>query len=473
VSAAQYMNSAVQVRVVSMYATRWRDTGMGPSAAMLDLDLGVLTRFYDFYKDRLPGLLRRVTIDADDVRFMAPEPAVSVVSAEVSLFALPSNQIVCEATLIVRSDPFSTIKSGIAGVLEHCIQGDLLVAGRPLPDFIDDLARGVSAQDIPSEAAALLPERHLLIFMPRLAGGGAPPGPEVIEEIVYRDAPPYREEFTKLQLPEQLNQEGRTLGAVTPYVSLLYGHQKFVEDSVFLSTIQALGTASRFRQIWHEAYRQVQEFRSKNQREDVGEQTRDELEALADTLGNLEFDLTFSVEFPLIRIASFHSALFEALDLPAQTQTLSQMFTQLAGSLRSEITAIEIRERRRELYRRKWNAAAASIISLIGVPIGFMVAFFGINATQVDGSSIFNLDHYLWVYLFGVALAIVPASLIFYPYAREWLGNTLSRITGKVGAAAGKPPTPPPPAAVPAAADPAPASIREPTALRADEPSAR
>lgn len=431
-STTQPMVASRHVRIVSMYATRWRDTGQAEGAKP-NLDLGVLTRFYDFYRDRLPRLLREPVV-LPDVRFPEPAPAVGLVSAELSLFGLPSGQIVCEATLVVETDPFAieNVKSGLAAVLEHCIQGALLVGGRPLADVVDDLARGVKAQAIPSEAAALLPERHLLIFVPRRGDQEVPPRKQLIEEIVYRDAPPYREEFTKLQLPKQLNQKGRTLGAVTPYVSLLYGHEKFVEDSVFLSTVQALGTASRFRQIWHEAYRQVHEFRSKHQRDRVGVQTRDELETLADTLGNLEFDLTFSVEFPLIRIESFHSALFEALDLPAQTQTLSQMFTQLAGSLRSEITAIEIRERRRDQRRRKWNAAAASIISLIGVPIGFLVAFFGIDATEVDGSSVFNFHRYLWVYLVGFGLAMVPTSLILFPFAQEWLGKVLFQTWDKI-----------------------------------------
>lgn len=406
------------VRVVSMYATRWKDTGKGPSPTTLDID-PPLARHYDHYQDRLPRrLLCRPAKNVEDVRF-SKQPDVALTSAEVSLFALPSNQIVCEVTLTIYTDPFTleTVRTGVAGVLERCIEGDLLIAGKPLSKYVDSLAEEVRAEAIPSEVEDLLLERHLLVFVPRLNEDEDPPWQAVIDEIVYRDAPPYREEFTKLQLPGQLNQEGRTLGAVNQYVSLLYGHEKFVEDSVFISTVQALGTASRFRQIWHEAYRRVQEFRTRNQREDIGKQTRDELETLADSLGNLEFDLTFSVEFPLIRIESFHSALFEALDLPTQTRTLSQMFAQLSGSVRSEITAIEIRERRRDLYRQKWNAATVSAISFLAFPIGFVVAFFGINATQVNAQdSIFDFHRYLWVYIVGIILAIIPTVLIVCPY---------------------------------------------------------
>ena len=48
---------------------------------------------------------------------------------------------------------------------------------------------------------------------------------------------------------------------------------------------------------------------------EAGLQTRADLEELADNLGNLGFDLTFSVEFPLIRIETFQTALYEAMDL--------------------------------------------------------------------------------------------------------------------------------------------------------------
>lgn len=119
------------------------------------------------------------------------------------------------------------------------------------------------------------------------------------------------------------------------------------EASIFLSTVHAVGTAARFRHIWREAYHQVLQCREQKQAMVAGEQTRDNLEILADNLGNLELDLMFSVEFPLLRIETFQSDLYKAMDLGTQANALSQMFDQLGGSLRSEITAIEVREQRR------------------------------------------------------------------------------------------------------------------------------
>lgn len=92
-----------------------------------------------------------------------------------------------------------------------------------------------------------------------------------------------------------LNYTG-TLCAVTPYASLLSDHPEYVENSIFLTVVQAVGTAARFRQIWHKANHRVRKFRRNDHDPTVGTQSRDALEFLADELGNLDIDLGFSVE---------------------------------------------------------------------------------------------------------------------------------------------------------------------------------
>jgi len=85
------------------------------------------------------------------------------------------------------------------------------------------------------------------------------------------------------------------------------------------------------------------------------------------------------------------------------------MFSRLDASIRSELTAIEIRERQAEEDKRLRRDAAVSVLTFIGVPVGFLVAFFGINATQVrNGWSIFSMHHYWPVYLAAGLLALAP-----------------------------------------------------------------
>jgi hypothetical protein len=426
------------VRVANIYATRWRYRGDGAEELQKHMNLGRLAKFYDVYRDQLPKMLplpRDGDGDGDGDGALAIALAddvdgLELGDASVQLFTLPSDQVVLAVTLEFTTGRLAAGKDArpITSVLEQCIEEKLLIAATALDDYVHKLPIKGLSRESSTDLPALLPERHQLVFIAKGGVLGNIPTPDVIDEIVYREEPPYREEFTVAKRPEQLNlripadPQGLqvTLGVVTPYVSLIYGHERFVEDSIFLSTVQAVGTAARFRQIWLDAYTQVRRFRDERQQHLLGQQIRDDLEDLADSLGNLEFDLTFSVEFPLMRIESFHSALYEAMDLSVQAQALSQMFTQLAGSLRSEITAIDIREQRKDEGRQKWNSFAAAILSLVGVSVGFVVTFLGINALQVSDAVSMWDSRYAAMYFVASLFALTPVLMIVFPYVRDW-----------------------------------------------------
>ncbi|MBN1170620.1 MAG: hypothetical protein JXA67_00420 [Micromonosporaceae bacterium] len=415
-----------KVRVINIYATKWLHRENATRDAEPSFELGRLRDFYNYFQDQLPRPLLHRLIEPQQVTFGAGDcgerddalASTGIVMAECWLFGLPADQVVAAVTFDLASPLLTQSTSVVCEVLERSINPGVAIGGVPLAEYIAVLAEDVGVEAIEGETVALLPERHQIVFAENVAGVPAPDS-EVVKEILFRNDPPYREEFTRMVRPKEMNQPPRTLGAVTPYASFLYGHQHFVQDSVFLSTVQAVGTASRFRQIWREAHRRVREFRHDHQEQDVGIQQRRDLEDLVDRLGNLEFDLTFSVEFPLMRIESFHSALYQAMDLQAQADTLSRMFTQLAGSIRSEIMAIDIRDRAWEDRKQRWNAVAASVLSIIGVPIGFLVAFFGVNATQVRADRSMFDHHYLGAYGFSVLVALVPVMLILYPHLRR------------------------------------------------------
>lgn len=450
-----------RVQVANIYATSWRyrpcKDDQGSSVDLSEkLNLGDLKKHYELYKDQLPRPLDG-PCDADHIDLAEGAPGIRVDKVEAMLFALPSNQVVITITLDFTT-PSLEEPHGVAAitqVLDQGIEGRITVRGLDLSDYVNELPDHVGEPlktELTREKLAgygdgdgLLPERHQLVFIARGHPEEDVPSEAIIDEILYREKPPYREEFTHQEKPEQLNlfkpagargttgqwlpkrraeQEpvGRqtALGVVTQYVSLLYGHESFVRVSAFLSTVHAVGTAYRFRQIWHDAYHQVSLFREKQEAE-VGLQTRDSLEELADRLGNLEFDLTFSVEFPLMRIETFKTALYEVMDLSNQARALSQMFNQLGGSLRSEITAIDVRDRRRDEGRQRWNAFAAGVLSVIGVSVGFVIAFLGINTTEVpDGQLSMWNPHFRDLYLIAGLFALIPTFFIAFPYVRDW-----------------------------------------------------
>lgn len=110
------------------------------------------------------------------------------------------------------------------------------------------------------------------------------------------------------------------------------------------------------------------------------------------------------------------------MELRERAETVSRMFIRLDASIRSELTAIEIREQQeREQKRLRWGVAV-SALSLIAVPIGFLAAYFGINATEVSNQwSMFDMHHYWRVYAAAACLAFVPPISFLILNGRAWL----------------------------------------------------
>jgi hypothetical protein len=435
------------IRVISIYATRWRFRGKFDEQP--HLSLGTLEEFYGLFRDQLPQVLCQETHDAAALSFTqqdssalsaegagAAAPAVAttgrvkITRARSWLFVLPSDQVVAVLDFDFMSDPLDIDYATTSEALEHCAYAQLFVNGSNLEDHIAALAVGAGAKPI-DDNKLLPPERHQVVFAPEVESA-SPPDVDTLNKILFRADPPHRPEFMQIKRPAGLNETSRTLGAVTPYVSLLYGHQEYIENSVFLTAVQAVGTTARFRQIWHQAHGQVRDFRYRVQRPDVGKQRRGEMEFLVDQLGNLELDLSFSVEtsadlgllIPSLRLESFHRELYAAMELRERAETVSRMFSRLDASIRSELTAIEIREKQGEEDKRLRRDAAVSAITFVAAPLGFLAAFFGINATQVNSHwSMFNVHHYGDVYLAAVALALVPVVIFLSLNGRAWQRN--------------------------------------------------
>jgi hypothetical protein len=431
------MNDTQDIEVISVFATRWKHEEHTPGPRPDDR-LGRLTQSYDLFRDKIPQPLDVVDIDAGDLEFeLEPgcmQPIGRVRSAKLELFVLPSHQVVAALTLRFNSPNLNDDVEPAERILDLCGYAQVGVKGVDLVTYIGHRAedKGAYCHDpatlatrerppAPSVVAlpALPPERHQIMFV-RDTGDHLTPSEDVVNRILYRTDPPYREEVMKIASPVGLNREKGRFAAVTPFVSFVYGHADYVDYSIFLTTVQAVGTAAQFREIWYQAYQLIRTFRDEKQAKEVGVQQRQSMEELVDELGNLQLDLSFSVEtsadlgllIPALRIESFHRELYDVLELPARARTVSRMFERLESSIQSELTAIDIRERNeQEAKRRDW-AIAAGFLSSVGVPLGFLVAFFGINASQVTNKrSMFSI-HYFWVYTVAVIIALLPIAVL-------------------------------------------------------------
>jgi hypothetical protein len=421
------VNDRYTLQVVGIYATKWRYPVEAAPALGIDVSHTRLAAFDKAFRDRLPRLpvpiaLHRIA--RERVALRSPLGEIEVTAAEAYLFVLPSDQVVAALSLSCRTTEVSVDPAPAAEMLDHFTEDDFLLEDKELDELLSSIAPEgtTSFEEMPARQRPRFPrlrfwstpeskippvqltERHQIVFVP----DGTRLSPGAVDRLVYRRAPEYRREFVQRVEPKELNQRGLA-GIVTTSVSFIQGHHQLLEGSVFLATVQAVGTLSRFRQIWELAYASVREFRRDKQRDENGLQTRDDLEGLVDLLGNLEFDLTFSVEFPLMRIESYHSALSDVLDLDGQSRRLSNMFSQLGGSIRSEITAIDIRRDRKSDVRRSRNSLAINILAAIGVPLSALLAFFGASTNDIkDNESMFSYHVYPRIYMAAGLLALVP-----------------------------------------------------------------
>jgi hypothetical protein len=261
-----------------------------------------------------------------------------------------------------------------------------------------------------------LPECHQMVL-----GGAHPAGEseDVLQRLVYRTDLPYRKEYSAIRYPAELNRRPGWLAAVGPYVSVICGHSDFIENAVFLSAVQAVAAAAQLRAIRQAAYANVRVFRDL---EASGGTTRDRrrmLERIADQLGDLELELSYSVEasadlgllVPSLRVESFHNALYESMSLAGKAVTAGRMLQRLGSAISAELTAIESIERRGDENRRIRYAVAVGFVSALAIPASLILAYLGINASQVNPARSMFSHHYLGMYLTVGALIVLGALL--------------------------------------------------------------
>jgi len=283
------------------------------------------------------------------------------------------------------------------------------VAGRLADERLDCLRLGKQ----------FLPERHQLVFF-AVPESSAMPGEDILQRVIYRADLPYRPQHSAIRYPAELNRRPTTIAALGPYVSVIGGQQDYVENGVLLSGVQAVGTAAQLREIRERAYACVRAFRASAARPHSIRERRLILEDLADRLGDLELDLSFSVEatadlgllVPALRLEGFHEALYESMSVARRAGTTGHMLSRLRNAIAADLTAVQSLDQRADERRRVRTTAAVTFVTTVAGTFGLLFGFFGINADQVrPDRSIF--DHrYAAIYLLIVAL-ILTAGILY------------------------------------------------------------
>ncbi|MFF4602630.1 hypothetical protein ACFY12_07725 [Streptomyces sp. NPDC001339] len=374
------------IRLTTVYATPWTyDPTMVDQTTQRPgdvLNLGRLATYYNTSDQQLPRVLRREVLDCSSLacqRWRAGEP----VSAQLWHFLVPSGQVVVALTL----DITGTLVEAIP-LLEDLYYASITCAGLSLEQLAADRI-GCGPND--DETPGFLPERHQLVFRSVDTPDQAPDD-DLVQRVIYRSDLPYRAEHSSIRYPAELNRRPTTVGALGPYVSLIAGHQDYIENCVLLSAVQAVGSAARLREVRAVAYTYVHRFRHRTTAQGDAHDRRTALEEISDGLSQLEVELSYSVEVggeigmlvPALRVESFHQELFAAIGVTERAATIGQMLNRLGNAIAAELTSVESMEQRAADRRRVRTVVAVTFVTTVSGTLGLLFAFFGINARQVD-----------------------------------------------------------------------------------------
>ena len=410
------------VRITNVYATSWRvDTALSAGALGDHLRLWRLERNYRLAEEQLPRVLLHEDLDPQALRVKRWPHISTLTGATAWLFTLPSGRVVAALSLDVACEI-----ADVTDLLEDCYFCDVHFEDVLINQRIQRMMASLDGDAVYEED--LLPERHQLVF-------GDPPAPdeceEVMQHLVYRADLPYNKEHSVICYPDELNRRPGWLAAVGPYVSVVCGHADFIQNTIFLSAVQGVAAAAELREIRQAAYQDVSLFRSPIGDGRSMQSRRKALERIADNLKGLEIELSYSVEAPAdlgllvpsLRVESFHKALFESMELLAKAETVSRMLERLGRAISAELTSIESAERRADEERRLRWGVAIGFLSAVAVPAGIILAYFGINANEVNPDrSIFD-HHYLPVYITVLTVMTVGAMLAFSLYLQQVIRN--------------------------------------------------
>lgn len=401
--------SRESLRLTTVYATPWTydpakvDQAAGRPGDVLNL--GRLARYYNTSDQQLPRVLRRESLDCSSLacqRWCAGE----AVSAQLWHFLVPSGQVVVALTLDVPGTLIEAIP-----LLEDLYYASVTCAGQPLEQLAADRIGCGPTGD--GTVPGFLPERHQLVFH-SLDTPDQAPNDDIVQRVIYRTDLPYRAEHSSIRYPAELNRRPTTVGALGPYVSLICGHQDYIENCVLLSAVQAVGSAARLREIRAVAYTYVHRFRHRATGQGGAHDRRTKLEDISDGLSQLEVELSYSVEaggeigvlVPALRVESFHQELFAAIGVTDRAATIGHMLNRLGNAIAAELTSVESMEQRAADRRRVRTVVAVTFVTTVSGTLGLLFGFLGINARQVDEHRSMFDDHYTPIYALIVTILL-------------------------------------------------------------------
>ncbi|WP_030182624.1 hypothetical protein [Streptomyces violaceorubidus] len=290
------------------------------------------------------------------------------------------------------------------------------VGGVPLTEWLDGRLRAYGIPDRPADQPPLEFGRnvHQSVFPGAdLARGllaehvpGDAVGQDVVTIVLRGTLDSHTGATLGIRRPETLNNAGQTMVAHGRGVSLIVGYAPSVENAFGLAAAGILTAVAAVHRVRRQAFEALELDRA------AAVETTDDARALvaqlSRRLNDLQLDLSFSVEvyadtilIPELLVESFHSSLRDVSSLADALANTSRIVERVNAVLATRRVDLETAAQQYAEDRDRVLAAVIAVGSLIALPPALLLAFFGVNSSDVDPSrSILDIRHY------GVAYAI-------------------------------------------------------------------
>ncbi|MGC0380353.1 hypothetical protein RKD33_000570 [Streptomyces sp. SAI-129] len=361
-------------------------------------------------------LLPRLVLHERVVEITLPSSAVRVDGAAITLAVTPRRDPLLFLDIEIADDADGS--DAIAETLYATWQNRSAtrVEGVPLTEWLVGRLRAYGVPDRPADGPPLAfgQNVHQSVFpgaaLARRLLAEHVPGDAVGQDVVTIVLRGTLDSGTGATLgirrPETLNNAGQTMVAHGRGVSLIVGYAPPVENAFGLAAAGILTAVAAVHRVRRQAFEALELDRA------AAVETTDDVRTLvaqlSRRLNDLQLDLSFSVEvyadtilIPELLVESFHSSLRDVSSLADALANTSRIVERVNAVLATRRVDLETASQQYAEDRDRVLAAVIAVGSLIALPPALLLAYFGVNSSDVDPNrSILDVRHY------GVAYAM-------------------------------------------------------------------
>ncbi|GHA81640.1 hypothetical protein GCM10010330_39730 [Streptomyces tendae] len=361
-------------------------------------------------------LLPRLVLHERVVDITLPPNAVRVDGASVTLAVTPRRDplLFVDVEIADDADGADAIAETLYATWQN--RSATRVDGVPLTEWLDARLRVYGVPDGPTGRPPLEFGRnvHQSVFpgaalARRLLAEHVPGdavGQDVVTIVLRGTLDSHTGATLGIRRPETLNNAGQTMVAHGRGVSVIVGYAPPVENAFGLAAAGILTAVAAVHRIRRQAFEALELDRA------AAVETTDDARALVGQLSrrlnDLQLDLSFSVEayadtilIPELLVESFHSSLRDVSSLADALANTSRIVERVNAVLATRRVDLETASQQYAEDRDRVLAAVIAVGSLIALPPALLLAYFGVNSSDVDSRrSILDIQHY------GVAYAI-------------------------------------------------------------------